>query len=206
MITRICENCHQSYQTFPSIRLRFCSNKCAGEFKRTGQYVACVQCGTKFWATPARSSRFCSHSCAMTARNLSDANPSFHRDISGENNPMFGKGLFGAANPMYGKRKEQSKSWKGGRRTRKDGYVVIRVSDDYPFPSYESDGAKYALEHRFVMETHLGRFLLPEEVVHHINENPSDNRIENLQLFENQAEHVRIGHGRSSSTATESLA
>lgn len=134
----------------------------------------------------------------MTARNLTDENPSFHRDISGSNNPMYGKGLSGPANPMYGKRKEQSKSWKGGRKTRKDGYVIIRVADDYPNPAYTDRSARYALEHRVVMERHLGRFLSPEEVVHHINENPNDNRIENLQLFKNQAEHVRVGHGRSS--------
>jgi len=32
------------------------------------------------------------------------------------------------------------------------------------------------------MESHLGRNLRKEEVVHHINENKLDNRIENLQI------------------------
>jgi hypothetical protein len=96
---------------------------------------------------------------------------------------------------MYGRRREKSPSWKGGRKIRKDGYVVVRVDDDYPFPSDTTrSGGKYALEHRVVMEKHLGRYLSRSEVIHHINENPSDNRIENLRLYATQSDHVADAH------------
>jgi hypothetical protein len=43
--------------------------------------------------------------------------------------------------------------WKGGVRVRKDGYVLI-YSPGHPFAS-----KNFVLEHRLVMEAHLGRIL-----------------------------------------------
>lgn len=57
-----------------------------------------------------------------------------------------------------------------------------------------TDGTKTTvLVHREVMEFHLGRKLLTDEVVHHVNEDPSDNRIENLQVM-SRSEHTMHHH------------
>jgi hypothetical protein len=196
MITRTCTYCGKEYETYPSVKPKYCSMECAGKAKKTGEYVPCEQCGTLFWRYASKPDRrYCSLSCATTARNLTNANPAYHRDITGENNPMYGKGLSGEDNPMYGHTKSKAPRWSGGKKIRKDGYIMIVVDDSHPRPSYtKASGTKYLLEHRYVMEHHLGRYLDPDEVVHHKDGNESNNAIENLELFANQSEHISVAH------------
>lgn len=83
--------------------------------------------------------------------------------------------------------------WVGKLKTKKrimsHGYIEI-YSPNHPNKTRRN----CVLEHRLVMEKHLGRFLKKEEIVHHINGNKQDNRIKNLKLFLSQAEHVHIEH------------
>ena len=47
-------------------------------------------------------------------------------------------------------------------------------------------------EHVYVCECQLGRKLNKDEVVHHLNEIKTDNRINNLMVFPNQKEHQKF--------------
>ena len=67
---------------------------------------------------------------------------------------------------------QNSPNWKGGREITKAGYVRLWISR-----------TERILEHRKVMEEHLGRRLYRNEIIKHINGDNADNRVENLELM-----------------------
>jgi len=91
-------------------------------------------------------------------------------------------------------------NWKGGRIRNRSGYIEV-YCPDHPVVAQRNLKAKqnasgychpdnYYEEHRLVAEKQLGRVLFPNEVVHHIDGNKENNQPENLEVFQDNSEHL----------------
>ncbi len=85
----------------------------------------------------------------------------------------------------YRQAMENNTFWRGGRIVDYDGYVLIKTPEH---PHKDRHG--YVREHRLVVEQVLGRYLLPTEVVHHIDGNRQNNTPENLEVYSSNALHL----------------
>lgn len=65
------------------------------------------------------------------------------------------------------------------------------MTANYKYIYVTNKRGKTDVEHRVIMEEHLGRILGYNEVVHHINGDDKDNRLENLQLM-SRSEHTKM--------------
>ena len=83
--------------------------------------------------------------------------------------------------------REERLGWKGGIKIVK-GYEYSRT----PGHPHATKHGNYVAVHRLVMEKKLGRYLLPTEVVDHIDRNTRNNHPDNLRVFQSNAEHLHV--------------
>ena len=190
VVVRECKHCGEHFRQPLSWvkRNNFCSSACGkafvvarGESRKRG----CLRCGELFVPRQGQidrdQGRYCSVKCAL---------PEFTHSSNTTETKMKARETW-EENNRLGKHRykcgSDSSSWKG-RWKGKDGYWRVSVPLGQP-----------VLEQRYVMEKHLGRKLTGDEVVHHINEDKGDNRIDNLQVM-TRAEHL-IHHLHGDSVA-----
>lgn len=73
-----------------------------------------------------------------------------------------------------------------GREWLVNGYKKI-YAPNHPY----CDAHGYVLEHRIIMEQYIGRYLDPEEQIHHKDGNKLNNIIENMEIL-NRSSHSKI--------------
>lgn len=130
----------------------------------------CEFCKTLFLPRASKD-KFCSRKCYWESK-------------WGSKNPSYGK-------PSYfsGKRRkdiagEKHPLWKGGVEM---AHKYRKVYE----PNHPNSHKGKVFEHRLVMEKHIGRLLHSDEIVHHLNGDHTDNRIENL-VITTREEHPKI--------------
>jgi len=164
--------------------------------KANGKFVYCKICSKEFYTVPSQNRQFCSIVCRAN----------FHNPIRAQKVkngkmiecPICKKTTY--VQPSVLKLKKYGMKF-CSRQCRAQAMKIGLASWGFEKTGSQGNNArkriqvnkKRVYEHRWLMEQHLGRPLKRNEHVHHINGNPTDNRIENLQIV-SASEHGKIHH------------
>lgn len=191
----ICQHCKKEFE--PKHRYsnnkvpKFCSFDCAMKGQRKVRHYECKECGTlneklgtRWSRSNGKSPQFCNRTCASRwqAKEQIAKRQTLACKGCGEIKKINKSRLSEISNPANFFCKtciQAGKKSFGNKWIDEFGYVRMLVGKTYP-------GARakgIILEHRFVMQEKLGRQLKPSEYVHHKNGIRTDNRPENLELW-----------------------
>lgn len=174
---RQCQNCKKEFSVpFKSIKKTYCSHKCANEAtgpkRRNRQLFKCATCGDSFEVVSGsvkvreRVSKiqYCSKECMGIGMRKREAVNCVNCGKEFETT----RNSFCSRDCVNEYKKKQNGA---GGHWYENGYKVLW------------NGGHPVKEHVQIMQKHIGRKLMGNEVVHHINKIRDDNRTENLDLM-----------------------
>lgn len=167
--------------------------------KRTLKTRICQQCGKEFEARADYSQKYCSYDCYY--QSMRTGRKKYPRTCQ-----YCGKDYQGRTpDSKYCSAKCQNLARMGKNHPLyKRGYSI-----DDGYRKVLSGKGGYVKEHRKVVEEAIGRKLHTDEIIHHINVNRSDNRLENLTILSksehSKVHHFLLGHGNISAEEYEEI-
>ena len=187
LIDKPCAVCGTVFSPKSSAQM-CCSHKCGHEFKKTRRPISCPQCGKPFTQT-STTQKLCSDQCRTDARKV-------HREaICKECGGVFVR--------PHGKRPtfcSHACSMKARNLIGKPRGPALPIGTVRPagsgYLTEKTEGGEWVIQHRLVMQRHLGRPLERTEYVHHKNGVRSDNRLENLELWMTKGRSKKDPHGQ----------
>lgn len=164
---RPCPVCGREFK--PKVeRQQTCSRDCAAQLQWK-RHKKCIVCGQEFIGKTSQQMT-CSHDCAGVLRR---GERNRYCERCGKEMPFDRYRFKRFCSPEC----RVSPLWNIVEAS--TGYLMVKAGKDYP----GVDRRGYILQHRYVMEQMIGRYLLSQERVHHKNGDKKDNHPENLELW-----------------------
>lgn len=160
----ICKQCGREFNGKPSAHRIYCSKACHISAQTTSSEVQCYACGKTIMVPPSDHAErhFCSQECRLTWLS------------------------------QYVKQEVNVAGHSSGHKARHLTELNKRRNRLLALePNAANRGSYYRQKHRKIMEELLGRKLLPNEDVHHINGIYDDNRPENLMVMDH-SDHLKL--------------
>ena len=201
-IEYVCVNCNNKFMALPDhgAERKFCSRKCFLSHSLQPIDKECKNCGKMFTAGKSSSAThgdgrrlYCSFKCGSEGRRKSKKKPcvvcgTFFYPINVTSN----------ARQKTCSMKCKAEFFSGSMASNyKGGFYIPNGSNQKMVLIGKRSGyvGKYTGEHRLNVAKYIGRFLMRNEIVIHINSNGLDNKLSNLFVCESKNEYGRRRFG-----------
>lgn len=160
------------------VKKKCCSPECGNKIRRRRIKIICKICGKEFEVINCRkTAKYCSTICANKSGYWTGKK---RPDISNK------------AKVWVNERLKSYWFKKGGHITNTGRTRIKTFGDKNQKYNILHKNGKNIKEHRYIVEQFIGKKLCEKEIIHHINGDKKDNRIENLYICSDRAEHTKI--------------